>query len=152
MFYNLQSRLSLVFGAALLFTAPQALAQRGGDRGSSSRSFSDHDRGNQRGDRNFSSGRNYANPSNGQYSGSRENHNSHNRYVAPSRPYIGGGFTSGRFYAGRGYFYSGRFWARPFFGIGIGIPFGYGYNTDRGCGYVDDVGDFYPAPCYSSGY
>jgi hypothetical protein len=65
------------------------------------------------------------------------------RYVAPPRAYVGG-----RFYANRGYFYGGRFWARPYFGVGIGIPFGYGYRTPRGCGYVDNWGRFHRAPCY----
>lgn len=70
------------------------------------------------------------------------------RYVAPPRVYVGGGYRPGRFYANRGYFYGGRFWARPYFGVGIGIPFGYGYRTPRGCGYVDGWGRFHPAPCY----
>lgn len=65
------------------------------------------------------------------------------RYVAPRVVYV-----PGRFYAGRGYFYGNRFWARPYFGVGAGIPFGYGYRTPRGCGYVDSFGRFYPAPCY----
>jgi hypothetical protein len=64
----------------------------------------------------------------------------------------GGGYNTGRFYAGRGYYYGGRFWARPYFGVGIGIPFGFGYYTDRGCGYYDGYGYWQPAPCYSDSY
>ena len=55
---------------------------------------------------------------------------------------------NGRFYAGRGYYYGGRFWARPYFGYGVGIPFGWGYYTDAGCGYYDGWGYWQPAPCY----
>jgi hypothetical protein len=64
-------------------------------------------------------------------------------YVAPRVVY-----SPGRFYAGRGYFYGNRFWARPYYGVGAGIPFGYGYRTPRGCGYVDPWGRYIPAPCY----
>jgi hypothetical protein len=74
----------------------------------------------------------------------RDHPHGYRAYAAPApRVYVGG-----RFYANRGYFYGGRFWARPYFGVGIGIPFGYGYRTPRGCGYVDGWGRFYPAPCY----
>src|SRR5439155_3496865 len=70
------------------------------------------------------------------------------------RSYLGGGYggrgySNGRFYAGRGYYYGGRLWARPYYGYGIGIPFGWGYNTDAGCGYYDGWGDWQPAPCYA---
>lgn len=65
------------------------------------------------------------------------------------RAYGGGGYYPGRFYAGHGYYYGGRFWARPYFGVGIGIPFGYGYyNNGYGCGYYDGYGNWEPAPCY----
>ena len=32
---------------------------------------------------------------------------------------------------------------------GIGIPFGWGYYTDAGCGYYDGWGYWHPAPCYA---
>ena len=114
--------LSLVLGAVLLFAAPLAFADRGGRHGGHGRSVT-----------------RYSRP-----------------YVAPYRSFgpsfnrgYNSGFSAGRFYPGRGYFYGGNFWARPYSGIGIGIPFGYGFNTNRGCGYVNNFGDFYPAPCYS---
>jgi len=140
MFKKSQIRLALVFGAVLLFTAP--IAQADDDRRGS--------RGRSSGGRGYYSGSNrgYAAPNRGFYNGGGRSYNSRNRYIAPYRGYRGGGFVSGRFYSGRGYFYGGSFWARPYFGIGSGIPFGYGYNTNRGCGYVDEWGDFYPAPCY----
>jgi len=118
-------RLSLVLGAVLLFAAPLAFADRGGRHGGQGRSS---------------------------FGGSFRNSRP---YVAPDRSYrpsyngYNSGFSAGRFYPGRGYFYGGNFWARPYSGIGIGIPFGYGFNTNRGCGYVNNFGDFYPAPCYS---
>lgn len=114
MFSTIKFRLALVLGAAFLFAAPSATAQRYGDR-------------------RFGYG-GYAAPA--------------RRYVGPPRVIVGGGFRPGRFYSNRGYFYGGRFWARPYFGVGIGIPYGYGYRTPRGCGFVDQRGVFYPAPCY----
>lgn len=125
--FSFSSRLSIAVVALFLMSAPAALADRGGRNGG---------RGN--------SGRGYysAPRYNGYYRGGGP------RYVAPPRAYYGG-YSPGRFYSGRGYFYGNRFWARPYFGIGIGIPFGFGYRTPRGCGYVDEWGDFYPAPCYS---
>jgi hypothetical protein len=65
----------------------------------------------------------------------------------------GGGFYPGRFYPGRGYFWGGRWYARPFFGVGIGIPFGYGYYVNGyGCGYYDGYGYWVAAPCYPYPY
>ena len=62
------------------------------------------------------------------------------------------GFNNGRFYSGRGYYYGGSFYARPYFGFGLAIPWGYGYPTDYGCGYFDDFGYFHQAPCYVDPY
>lgn len=117
---KINSNLILAISALLVFGAASAIA---GDRGRFN--------GNAHG-RNHFAGRGFrdAGP----------------RYVAPSRGF--GGFRAGQFYQGRGYYYSGNFWARPYFGAGVGIPFGYGYRTPRGCGYVDGFGRFFPAPCY----
>ena len=156
MILNVKMRLTIAMSAALLFAAPSAVGKKGGgdhDRGDHDRG--DHDRGEhgrgkfrggyQKHNRNYDFGHNR-----GFYNGGGARYYAAPRYYAPSRAYYDGGFTAGRFYAGRGYFYGGSFWARPFFGVGIGIPFGYGYRTPRGCGYVDEFGDFYPAPCYSN--
>lgn len=59
-----------------------------------------------------------------------------------------GAFRPGRFYAGRGYFYGNRFWARPYYGVGVGIPYGWGYRGLVGCGFYDGWGYWQPAPCY----
>ena len=152
MFNNFQFRLALVFGAILLFTAPVAQAEKGGRHGSSGRSSHGHRGDKHGGERSYyyGSNRGYDAPNRGYYNREGRDYNSRNRYVAPYRGYNGGAFVSGRFYSGRGYFHGGSFWARPYFGIGVGIPFGYGYNTNRGCGYVDEWGDFYPAPCFSN--
>ena len=155
---------ALVLSAALLVGPATAFAQRsggGGRTGGSSgggRSFSGgggrsysapSGRSFSGGGRSYSapsySGRAYSGPS---YSGRAFNGGSRS-YVAP-RGFSGGnrGYYSGRFYAGRGYYYGGRFWARPYFGIGIGIPFGWGYSSNYGCGYYDGWGYWQPAPCY----
>ena len=34
----------------------------------------------------------------------------------------------------------------------LGIPFGWGYYSALGCGYYDEYGDWYPAPCYPYPY
>lgn len=149
--FNFRFGKTLLFATMLLIAAPSAEAQRGGGRGSRS----GHGGGGQsssRGHSGFSRGysgshRSYAAPNRGFYNGGRSYYSAPRYRSAPR--FYGGGFSSGRFYSGRGYYYGDRFWARPFFGIGLGIPFGYGYRTNRGCGYVDDWGDFYPAPCYS---
>ncbi len=151
MILNVKMRLTIAMSAALLFAAPSAVGKKGGgdhDRGEHGRG--EHGGGKFRGgyqkhNRNYDFGHNR-----GFYNGGGARYYAAPRYYAPSRAYYDGGFTAGRFYAGRGYFYGGSFWARPFFGVGIGIPFGYGYRTPRGCGYVDEFGDFYPAPCYSN--
>ena len=49
-----------------------------------------------------------------------------NRSFSYGKSFNRGGFYPGRFYCGRGYYYGGRFWARPYYGIGVGIPFGFG--------------------------
>ena len=76
-------------------------------------------------------------------------------YAPPPRAYYNPnayrGYVAGRFYAGRGYFFGGSFYARPYFGFGVAIPFGYGYPTDLGCGYYDGWGRYHPAPCYDPG-
>lgn len=151
--FNTTTKLTMALGALLLFGAASAMAD---DRGR------DYGRGNGRGNgrdngRDFGrdNGRNF-NGNNGR--GYNQNFNRNNfsgrgyvgggpRYVAPPRSFYGG-YTAGRFYSGRGYFYGNSFWARPYFGVGVGIPFGYGYRTPRGCGYVDGFGQFYPAPCF----
>ena len=159
---------ALALGAVLILFGPTAaLAQRGGTgRGhsggiSSGRSFSSG--GGSRSSAPSYSGRGYSGGglsysapyTGGSYSGSGRN------YAVPyaGRSYYGGGYYRGgggyypgRFYAGRGYYYGGRFWARPYFGIGIGIPFGWGYYSAPGCGYYDEYGDWYPAPCYPYPY
>lgn len=149
MHFNSKSRLPYLLTALLLIAAPLAQAERGGGRSKG------HGEGGQ------GSGRGYARHGGGGHGeigrggySSKRNYARYNRgWAAPNRGYsYGGGYSSGRFYAGRGYFYGGSFWARPYFGIGIGIPFGYGYQSNRGCGYVDGYGDFYPAPCYSEYY
>jgi len=169
---NFKTRLVVTLGTVLLTSAPSAIAQnRGGGQGrgdSSGRGYNGG--GNVNGGRNFNVGRNfggrgYSNQSFGRsnfsgfkrgyiaplgfYNGGGRGFYNAPRYLAPSRGfYGGGGFTAGRFYSGRGYFYGGSFWARPYFGVRFGIPFGYGYNTARGCGYVDGFGNFLRAPCY----
>ena len=164
MYFPSQARLPYLLGALLLVAAPVAEAQRGrGGESSSGRSRSDQRGGQSQSSRSNSgssnrsyaapnpnyggSGRSYAAPSRQYYNGGR------NYYAAPRYRYAprvyGGGYYSGRYYSGRGYFYGGSFWARPYFGVGIGIPFGFGYPTNRGCGYVDETGAFYPAPCYA---
>src|ERR1022692_2834118 len=105
---------AVVFGALTMLAPTAALAQRGGGGhggGVSGHSFSG-------GGRSYAAPRGFATP----------------RGYAPyaGRAYGGGGYNSGRFYAGRGYYYGGRFWARPYFGVGIGIPFGYGYSGPYG--------------------
>jgi hypothetical protein len=123
---NIQSRIILLF-ALLLFATPAADAEHKGYRGRGP--------GHAYGPRGHAYG------------------HAARRYAPPPRVYHGGGtFVAGRFYTGRGYFYGGSFWARPYFGVGVGIPFGYGYATPRGCGYVDAWGRFYPAPCYMPHY
>lgn len=67
--------------------------------------------------------------------------NSYGRGYAPR-------YSVGRFYSGRGYFYGNRFWARPYYGVGVGIPFGFGYYANGDCGYYDGWGYWQPAPCY----
>ncbi|MBL8241918.1 MAG: hypothetical protein JNM66_31125 [Bryobacterales bacterium] len=129
-------RLSVAVAALFLFTAPSALADRGGRHGSSGRGYYS------------GGGRHYSAPQRNFYRGHDRGYYAGPRYVSGPRVVIRGGFTPGRFYSGRGYYYGNRFWARPYFGIGVGIPFGFGYRTARGCGYVDEWGDFYPAPCY----
>jgi hypothetical protein len=124
--------------AVFLMTAPAALADRGGrghsGRGDNRRHYAPQRHYNSVGFRSF-----YSAP----------------RYAPVPRGIYRGSYVPGRFYSGRGYFYGDRFWARPYFGVGIGIPFGYGFRTNRGCGYVDGWGAFHPAPCYvgyDSGY
>jgi hypothetical protein len=137
---------ALALGAFLTLLGPTAaLAQRHGG------GYGGHSGGGYSSGRSFSgggySGR-YAGPSySGRYSGGGRS------YAVPySRGggyYRGGGsYYPGRFYAGHGYYYGGRFWARPYFGIGIGIPFGWGYDMGYGCGYYDGFGYWQPAPCY----
>lgn len=138
----------LALGAALILLGPTTVfAQRGWGHGAySGRSYS-------------GGGPRY---SSGGYSG-RSYYGGHGYYSSPgystpyargyyARGYYGrgysGGYYPGRFYAGRGYFYGGRFWARPYFGVGVGIPFGWGYNLGYGCGYYDGFGYWQPAPCY----
>lgn len=141
---NFKMRLAIALSAALLFGVPAAMADPGGGHGGGK-----HGKNKDK----YSSSRGYIFENRGFYRGDGGGYYAAPRYYAPQRSYYGGGFLAGRFYAGRGYFYGGNFWARPFFGVGIGIPFGYGYSTPRGCGYVDEFGDFYPAPCYAtSGY
>ena len=125
---------ALALGAFLTLLAPTAaMAQHGGGRGySGGRSYSGSYSARSFGGRTFA----YRAPSSGRYFGGGY--------------YRGGGYYPGRFYAGRGYYYGGRFWARPYFGIGIGIPFGWGYNMGYGCGYYDGYGNWLPAPCYSA--
>jgi hypothetical protein len=129
--FNITTKLSITLGALLLFGAVSASADdRGRNYGRGNNGWGNNGRGYGRNhfvDRGFGGG----GP----------------RYVAPPRGFFGG-YTPGRFYSGRGYFYGNRFWARPYFGVGVGIPFGYGYRTPRGCGYVDGFGQFFPAPCF----
>ncbi|MCC6341751.1 MAG: hypothetical protein IT166_06110 [Bryobacterales bacterium] len=136
----LKTFLPLALGAAFLMLAPGfAMAEHGGRRGGHGgygRSFSGH-----RGYYGYSGHRGY-------YGRSYAGRGYYRGYAAPRGYYRGGGYYPGRFYAGRGYYYGGRFWARPYFGIGIGIPFGYGYYTQYGCGYYDGWGYWRPAPCY----
>ena len=101
-------------------------------------------------------GRSYSAPANRGFSGGGRSYAAPRGFATPrgyapyaGRAYGGGGYNSGRFYAGRGYYYGGRFWARPYFGVGIGIPFGYGYSGPYGCGYYDGYGNWIPAPCYA---
>jgi len=154
---------ALALGVVLMLLGPTAaLAQRGGGgRGG-------HSGGSVSG-RSFSGGggRSYSAPAplGRSYSGGARS------YAAPyagrgyssGRSYYGGGYYGGgyhgggayypgRFYAGRGYYYGGSFWARPYFGIGIGIPFGWGYYSGSGCGYYDGYGYWQPAPCYPNLY
>lgn len=129
--FNTTTKLTMALGALLLFGTVSATADdrgRGYGRGYDNRGYDNRGYG-----RNNFVGRGY--------SGGGP------RYVAPPRGFYGG-YAPGRFYPGRGYFYGNSFWARPYFGVGVGIPFGYGYRTPRGCGYVDGFGQFYPAPCY----
>jgi hypothetical protein len=152
----------LALGAVLMLLGPtSAFAQRGGGQrgergghgggGSYGRSFSGsgghRDSGPAYSGRNqWGGGRSYAAPERGRsfYSG-RSDYRGGN--------YRGGGsYSPGRFYSGRGYYYGGRFWARPYFGAGIGIPFGWGYNLGNGCGFYDGYGDWQPAPCYAAPY
>jgi hypothetical protein len=131
----------LAVTAALLLAAPAiASAQRGGP------GHGHPGRGYHGGDRGYS-----ARPNNYYRGGPRY-------YAPPPRAYYNPnayrGYVAGRFYPNRGYFYAGGFYARPYFGIGVAIPFGYGYATDLGCGYYDGWGRYHPAPCYypSGGY
>jgi hypothetical protein len=131
---------ALALGAVLMFLGPTAaLAQRGGGGhgGHFGGGFSGHSFAGGVG-HGYSAGRSYAVPNAG-------------RSYYGGRGYYGGGrgYYPGRFYGGRGYYYGGRFWARPYFGYGIGIPFGCGYNLGYGCGYYDQFGYWQPAPCYS---
>ena len=150
---------AIALGAVLMLLVPTAaLAQRGGGgrNGHSGGSFSGRSFSGGGGPRysapSYSGrsysrgGRSYAAPYAGRsYSGGRS-------YYGGRSYGGGGGYYPGRFYAGRGYYYSGRFWARPYFGVGIGIPFGWGYYSAPGCGYYDEYGDWYPAPCYPDLY
>jgi hypothetical protein len=125
----------LAVTAALLLAAPAiASAQRGGP------GHGHPGRGYHGGDRGYS-----ARPNNYYRGGPRY-------YAPPPRAYYNPnayrGYVAGRFYPNRGYFYAGGFYARPYFGIGVAIPFGYGYATDLGCGYYDGWGRYHPAPCY----
>jgi hypothetical protein len=138
---NFKSGLSVAAVALFLLSAPAALADRDGRHGSRDRGHSG--RGYYSG-----GGRNYSAPQPNYYRGNDRGYYGGSRYVSGPRVVIRGGYAPGRFYSGRGYYYGNRFWARPYFGIGVGIPFGYGYRTPRGCGYVDEWGDFYRAPCY----
>ena len=149
--FSLLTRISipaLACGVLLMLADPAALlAQRGGGRGGS---FGGSHGG----------GRSYARPSfpGRGYSGGGRTYASQsyswrgysggNRSTYVERGVPRGGYSAGRFYAGRGYYYGGRFWARPYFGVGIGIPFGWGYYSEAGCGYYDGWGDWWPAPCY----
>ena len=173
MHLNSRSHLPHILAALLLIAAPVAQAKDGGGKGSSGRSHSGrggggHDSGSgyakhggggkysnhgyaREGGGGKGFNRDYDAPNRGFYNNGGRKHSSGHRYAYSPRGFSAG-YSSGRFYAGRGYFYGGNFWARPFFGIGIGIPFGYGYPTNRGCGYVDGYGDFWPAPCYSDYY
>jgi len=155
---------SFAVGAVLLVANPvPAFAQRGnsGGHGGSNYGGRSYSGGGSRGQsyagRSYSGGQSYGGARSysgrGQvYSGRSYSGRGEQFYSGRGVYGGGGGYSSGRFYAGRGYYYGGRFWARPYFGVGIGIPFGYGYYTDRGCGYYDGYGYWQPAPCYATGY
>jgi hypothetical protein len=149
---------ALALGAALMLLGPTtALAQRGGGGrggqsggGYSGRSFSGgggRSYAAPNSGRSFSGGRSYAAPNQGRsFSGGRSYYGGGERYRG------GGGYYAGRFSPGHGYYYGGSFWARPYYGVGVGIPFGWGYRSRLGCGYYDGYGYWQPAPCYVDPY
>jgi hypothetical protein len=149
MFPSFQSSFPAVIAAALLLTAPTALAQRGGRNGGGN-----HDGGSYRSGGNFGggyrSGQTYSAPPRAPQR--RRALLLHRPSYVPPSSYYGDSYYADRYYTGRVYFYCGSFLARPYFGVGLGIPFGYGYRTNRGCGYIDGWGDFHPAPCYQFYY
>lgn len=139
---------SVALGVILMLAgATSALAQRGGGRGGySGPGFSSGYRG-YGGGRGYGSNWGYGGPS---FRGGR----GYNSFGSFGRGYDRG-FAAGRFYPGRGYFYGNRFWARPYFGVGVGIPFGYGYYSRAygpRCGFVDGWGYWQPAPCWVNPY
>lgn len=129
----------VAFTAALLAMGASVVAAQPGRRGGGP---SHSDRGYSDGNRAYR-----ARP----YSGGNHYYD-HRSYTPPPRNYYNrrgpGAYVDGRFYANRGYYYGGSFYARPYFGFGIAIPFGYGYSTRLGCGYYDGWGRYHPAPCY----
>ena len=143
----------LALGTALLLTGATAAWAQHGTRGGSGRSYSGGG-GYSTGGRGYSSGGGYAGRA---YAGAGYSYRGASGYYggrgysAGNRGYAyagGRGYGEGRFYAGRGYYYGGRFWARPYYGYGVGVPFGWGYNSGAGCGYYDGWGYWHPAPCY----